>query len=536
MAQHPTALETITQNINIDDVEVDILILAKAPNNLKAACSFLTRRGWPTRVLGNISKAIEEIAEKRPDIVMISFNHPSPAVHKLPELIAQTFNLVCIGFVEGGDTQSTNKLNLTKIRHKIFGQPSGPNLQRGIRRILVEKFNFKMEEKAAEGKSGTDRGGTAARPTKSNPAAANGQVAIQKSQTDVTSGNSITIITGEEPRPEMKIVQDGGGSSPMLLEIQKGQAASDRSVTATAKTGRRKLRQLIGTEAARETAGNLLFGENLDPQRSANEPADTASSLSAATAEEASAPDLVGMIKKSLFGENGEDIEEQVPQNTMEKAVEGAMLQVCHRNPDIRPIPLRVVNRIGVFPVEATDLPGYLVVAVEVAQAEDQKRFLKSCENALQGTFNAMGIKGKVEPGFWLDVPPVPFEPWAESSSLFNFKTNHKGHELGIAYFQTEQALIKPTEANEKGMYTISISEISTEEPITFKAYLYLKENDKFFLYLRNGRQLQAEQKKRLEEKNISSVFMKSVDLENLRMFLAAVYLKGTIRNTGDAA
>src|ERR1035437_4530673 len=156
MAQHPTAPEAVTQNINIDEVEVDILILARVPNDLKAACSFLTRRGWPTRVLGNLSKAIEEIADKRPDIILIRFNHPSPAVQRLPELIAQTLNLVCIGFVEGTDTSGVNRLNLVKIRHKIFGQPSGPNFQRGIRRILIEKFNFKLEEKFAEGKNSND--------------------------------------------------------------------------------------------------------------------------------------------------------------------------------------------------------------------------------------------------------------------------------------------------------------------------------------------------------------------------------------------
>ena len=147
MAQNPVDKESVNQDVDIDELEVEILVLAKNPNNLKAAVAFLDRRGWPTRVTGNISTAIEEIAKKRPDFVLISFNHPSPAVVRLPDLIVQTFNLVCVGFVEGTDNLSAGKLTSIKMRHKIFGLPSGPNLHRGIRRILAEKFNLKLDDK-----------------------------------------------------------------------------------------------------------------------------------------------------------------------------------------------------------------------------------------------------------------------------------------------------------------------------------------------------------------------------------------------------
>ena len=81
-------------------------------------------------------------------------------------------------------------------------------------------------------------------------------------------------------------------------------------------------------------------------------------------------------------------------------------------------------------------------------------------------------------------------------------------------------------------MCKVNVIDISIDEPVTFKAYLHLKENDKFYLYLRNGRKIQPEQKQRLEANEISEVFMKTVDVENFRMFLASAYLKETIRNT----
>jgi len=189
-----------------------------------------------------------------------------------------------------------------------------------------------------------------------------------------------------------------------------------------------------------------------------------------------------------------------------------------------------------VFPIDSSALPGFLVVALEVGAAEDQKRFLRNCENALLSSFQSMGVQGKLEGGFWLDVPAIAFSQWSENAGTFSFKLNHKGHEVGVSYFQTEKSMAKASSSAEKGMYTIDLTEISTDEPVTFKAYLYLKENKKFYLYLRNGRQLQPEQKERLGENKISQVFLKTVDLENLRMFLAAAYLKETIRNSRDAA
>src|SRR4051794_33418497 len=104
MAQNPGSQQN--QDIDLDDLEVVILILAKNTNTLGQAANFLTRRGWPTTVMSNISTALEYVADKKPDFVLVSFNHPNPAIFKLPELIIQTFNLSCVGFIENMDAPS----------------------------------------------------------------------------------------------------------------------------------------------------------------------------------------------------------------------------------------------------------------------------------------------------------------------------------------------------------------------------------------------------------------------------------------------
>jgi hypothetical protein len=297
-------------------------------------------------------------------------------------------------------------------------------------------------------------------------------------------------------------------------------SASSAQEGASGSAGKRKkLKALTGDP--RDAGGNLMLGEDLDPAT----PKPQQNQLK---------PDLVVMLKKSLFEDGAET--DSTPQSAMEKAVEKALAEVCRSNPDIKPIALKQVSKVGVFPVESATVPGYLVIALETGAAEDQKRFLRICENTLRGTFDALGVAGKLEPGFWLDVPTVPFDQWAQNAGTFNFKLNHQGHEVGVSYFQSGKPIAKAKPSEQKEMFVIGLADLSTDEPVTFKAFLHLKENNKFYLYLRSGRQLQPEQKQRLEANEVSQIYIKAVDLENFRIFLAAAFLKETIRSTnGDS-
>jgi DNA-binding NtrC family response regulator len=90
MSQDASSKPNNPQEIDLDDLEVEILIIAKNANGMTQAANFLSRRGWPTTVLSNVGRAIEHISDKQPDFILISFNHTHPAVLKLPDLITRT--------------------------------------------------------------------------------------------------------------------------------------------------------------------------------------------------------------------------------------------------------------------------------------------------------------------------------------------------------------------------------------------------------------------------------------------------------------
>lgn len=425
------------QEVDIDEIDLGILIVAKNPKALESTSSFLTRRGWPTTVLASVSRAIEHINKFRPDFVLLSLNHKAQGMERLPELITKTFRGTCIFFVEGQDTTSANRLAKFKAQYKVPGQASGPNVQRTIRKILAERFNIKEDERA-EG-----QGTTAA-----------------------ATDDKITIKGGK--------VEDGAAN------MVKGSAQSEteKEVIKTdkytiTKTTRRSLKEL------------------------ANEP--------------------VAEVK-SLTPE----------QESLHQTVEVALQGVC--TPAELHTELERTKRVAVIPVDSTTTPGYLVVASPMNPKTGEK-FFASLQTALAKLMTNGPVKGTLESGLWVNVPDVEFKSWSQTSATFRVILNHEGVEVGVAFFATDRALPKVQEVLDEGMLALQIDNVPTEQPINFKAYLHMRRNNKYYLYLRNGRTLQPEQKRRLKNRNVNSLFMKDVDRENIRAFLASVFLTSTMKN-----
>ncbi len=526
---------TPAPDIDLDNIEVEILIICKTPAALNSSCAFLIKRGWPTCVLTDIGKAIEYIAEKKPDFILVSLSHTSQSVTRLPDLITQTFNLPCIGFVETSDAGSAARLTQSKMRFKITGQPSGPAIHRTVRKILADRFNIQMDEKALAEAAAAEN---TMRLRGSSGTAADGGVIIQKSAVGMTGNKGAQVIKGGESQvPETH-------SGPTSLFFKKPGAAGEdpetaelADILATQPVGpRRKLKQLEGEKLEREASGNMLFGEILDSEKKAH-------------VTMAPSPDLVAEVKKSLFGEAGEDVltaeapaateeaGEQAPPSTLQKAVEGALGRLCQSTPGVEPVKLEEITQVAAYPVESATQPGYLVIVWQATEQSAREEFLRGCEHEIQNAFNAMKVEGRLEPGFWVHLPPVFFTDWARQQALFNFTFAHQKREVGIAFFQTEKPIPKPTPPKaDHGMYSVKVEQISTEFPVTFKAFIHFVNNNRFFLYLRNGRVLQPEQKVRLQKREMKDFYMKKVDLENLRQYMATSYLGGLVKRLKKAA
>ncbi len=151
--QTSTQLVTEKKEFNVDELKVSILMIVKDENRMRSTAQFLIRRGWPTRLLSQIEQAMEIVENDKPDLILISFSHPSPSITTLPMLLAQSFNAVCVGIAESWDPKTQNLLNNGRIQFKIQGGASGPNLHRSLRKILTQIHNPNASKEDAEKKN-----------------------------------------------------------------------------------------------------------------------------------------------------------------------------------------------------------------------------------------------------------------------------------------------------------------------------------------------------------------------------------------------
>lgn len=625
------------QEIDLDDLEVEIMIIAKNPKTLAQASAFLTRRGWPTTAISNLGQAIELAAEKKPDFVLVSLNHQNPSLPKFIDLVKSTFNSTIVAFIENMDSASNQKLNKSGHQYKVFGQMSGPNLHRSIRRILAEKLNIGQDDKSADdGKKSRDKDDN--NISIKGGGAADGRTMIQKSDQGATQGKGPIMIQSERPD-----AQGNGADSEEVLSAGKykmgranrrslkdfaaeqssANASGDTFVSPTGKESKdlaAKMREsLFGQGEAGKQAANESNHDDNAAYFSPSEPGVSPNFKNSKDAKESNRPKLSDLEKnREQSQQNQSQAQTQGPtqgqdgrtkwnaitqasstkdpkkdsadggnvshelstaqlsalskeaykgagdttaigrsdkkdgaatgakansvptltQTMIEKAVQSALSRICQPG-DGTSQAVELIENVGVFPVDSPAMPGYLVLAWPNAEIRAEEAFFKLAQETLKTVFQELGVQARLEHGFFVEIPRVDYMTWTNEAA-FNMSHKHRDRELGVAFFSTKKPIPKALPVEGNAMYSIGVDHITTERPVTFKAYLHLKKNNKFFLYLRNGRTLAPEQQKRLKDNNVKDFYMKSVDIENLRAFLASSYLSQTIKkssgNSGSSA
>lgn len=492
MSQDTGSASSNSQKVDIDDIEVSILIIAKNSNRVSPASTFLNRRGWPTTVTNNLGRAIEMISDTMPDFVMVSYNYNHPALAQLPDMVVGTFNLSMIGFAELMDAQTKAKLMSAKVQYRLTGQPSGPNIQRFIRKILAERYQIDSAEDEAKKDEAKESRRELAGGVDTNDTKSSGPMIFQKGGADPKKRRTLKSITGNNNLSKEEMFKAMERFSQVLA------ASSEPEVEAESEVEPGEASDQWGAEWPEEEL-------SLTPGTPAEE------ELTAAVN-----PPSQPLIERSPM------------QLALEQAM-GSSFQAADAQQTIE-----MVERVAVFPVNSSTDPGYLVVAWEGTDAED--KFLQTCHESLARAFQQNKLLGDVENGFWVQIPQIDYWQWVKSASKFFFSLAHNQSQLGTAFFSLPEGIVGPKPSEHPGMIEIAVEQIATNQPVNFKAYLRLKENDKFYLYLRNGRQLMPEQKQRLIERNIRQFSLKTVDYDNLRIFLASSFLLSTIKSSNPKA
>lgn len=649
--------------VDIDELEVTVLIICKSPNNFQQTANFLTRRGWPTTVVGNLSKAIEFVVKNSPDFILISCNHPNPNTARLPSLLSQAMNSQIVGFAEQSDASSNARLQNMSFKHKLQGLASGPNLQRFIRKILIELYNPTTPSSAdgqSEGqdqqsggikppnfkggdstsieisggsRSGSDSTVVASNSSKSNrtqmvrggePGSADGQggpgtsggPALIKGEgssggakagagmfpmggnSQSSAGNAgsggLFGLGNQQANPSGQIrgissslSEKGDGSEPDsdeegvengsyrlsrkkdrkrlkdLMPQQTSASENGNESSAEAEANRQALMALMNSEKENKASESEIDSDSIVGAASSkgglaglaatNSAESTKSAEGSSEASRASKSDRVSndtlgggsfMARAAAkaaaaqkrphappvaFRKAQPDPSAQTEkQDLLMKAIEDAMTKVCDPNHQ-EPRKLDEPSVLGVLCVDSDGLHGYLVVCATLFGPQDHILFLREFRETLLAGLMELGVQTNIEEPFSIATESFEFKAWAETTK-FTYIGEHQGSELTVSFVPTEDRLPAVKSAETRDMARIQLDLIDPDQPVSFGTYLHLKRNNKYFLYLRHGRKLMANQKDRLKEKQVKELFIKSKDISNYRSYSAASYIQKSTR------
>lgn len=573
MSQHPIGSP---QEFDIDSIEVEILIICKNPAAFQQSASFLSRRGWPTTVVGNLSKAIDHIVKHQPDFVMISLNHPNSNTMRLPALLTAGMNTEVIAFAELGDAGTAAKLSGSSIKNKLQGLPSGPNIQRVIRRLLMEALG-KSQEESPSLLSDPD-------PTPTIKKSGGLAEVIEKQLNqrqegdDVIEGGTYKIgrqkerkrlkdlLTGQQPvadpaatTPDKKALlalvdeKSAKGESGMMFMPSKAAETPDGNNAMAfvpqprESTSEGHIAYMPENKSGQDLAA-VQKGAHQGEMRSALQTGsgvgETLSALQKGNAGEfhSAVQEGPGTGQEFNAGTGGRDSESGRPrafivkkpsrgskkfQGLFEKSVKEALSRTCRSNGETVQ-DLEAVNVVAALPIDSADLHGYLVISISAAAPDVQLDVLRSFRIELNTLMAEMGVPVSTDEPFSIAMETFAYLEWVKSEASMAFITDHMGAQVCVSLLESESRLPQPRESEKRDMAKVSMKEVETDVSVPFKAYLHFKRSDRLFLYLRNGRKLYKKQKDRLLSHKVDEFYIKNVDINNFKIFTASNFIAGS--------
>lgn len=565
----------ISKLSEIDNIQLSILIIAKSKSQLEQAGLFLSRRGWPTVVTSSMSEAINTMVSKKPKFVLISANHPNPKIAKLPGVLGQAFNTRSIGFAEKGDGISQGLLNSMKTTFKFFGQLSGPSIHRQIKKVILDEVESAKDRSNSSRENESNGGQDQIRVM--GEAGGGNDTYIQSGGQSTTVGRgqlkgsatsdvaSLLKMFGENSsdEPENRDLGHGSGDSAESLIYQESGKGRAKSKTITTQSGTTE------ESVSKQRNSNQDFYGALDPESSAkttssgdhpinpsgqDTPADSQSSSAiprstlASTSGSSKTPDLSphddaqGLkiplarasspavpfstqaeaptknehepldARQGLLGTWVHDLKSQEFVG-LAKAIKESLEEVCRESNSQTKYLVKVEN-LGVIPYISANKKGFVAVSWSEPMPEKNLVFLEAFKYSLMNFMVNEGLEASLDQEFLMAIPSIEFMTWARDAGEILVVREHEGVEVGVSFFEgIPDNAAKPPSENQ--LIKVDIVKISPERAVSFKAYLKMELNNKYILYLAEGRRISEMQKKRLIDNSVDSLHIRDEDFKN---------------------
>ncbi|MBK8202339.1 MAG: hypothetical protein IPK68_08525 [Bdellovibrionales bacterium] len=231
--------------------------------------------------------------------------------------------------------------------------------------------------------------------------------------------------------------------------------------------------------------------------------------------------------REGLHGTGAHDLKSQESLG-LAKAIKKSLEEVC-RESNAQTNYLVKVENLGVIPFVSANRKGFVAVTWAEPMLEKNLAFLEAFKYSLLNFLANEGVEASLDHEFLMAIPSIEFMTWARKTGEMLVVREHEGVEVGVSFFEgIPDSSAKPLIENQ--MIKIDIVNIFPERTVCFKAYLKMELNNKYILYLAEGRKISETQKKRLRENSVNFLHIRDKDFENFRKYQNEVQISKLLR------
>lgn len=542
---------------------LNVLIIAHKQSQLASAAAFLSRRGVPCTVKGNIKDGIHFITSQKATLVFLSWNLPNANIIKTYQLLTQNFKVNCVVFAEKPDGKTAAELTGSRLPEVMQAPVSGPGLYMRIQKILkakdeqnkVDKVIGKSEHNNQSGndkivlkssKSGEEDDGGAFYNLGSNknqsdkPGIINFQSGPKYSEGDYEAeshdpnANDISAYMDQlqDALPEDSHIQEG---------IKLGEYDGD-----TQEHPNLGHNGLYNKNGQKTSAHGAITQENpeSDPH-SANSDGIHSDEKKSRSKKDGGYGSVVNVAKKNQTKEaelaqyevskpkealivdfkprsgskNAESILAQKTFEAIERSVRPAFEDYAA---------VDKVSKAKIFNIHTPRFRGYLIFVVPMFNEFDRNVVASIREN-LESLLKEQSEFLLYFEELNIDLEQTEFLSWAEKNAEFFVQTVDHKSELICAYYPYDPSLPTVKDHGNK-MATVNIKDLKQNTKTNFNLYIHLPKNNKYVCYMKPGDIITEKHRDKFEKHQMNNLHIKNEEVTRFKEYFVSNQIQDIIK------
>ncbi len=472
--------------------QISLLIVANRTKSFETAATFLIRRGHPCTLESNPQEAIKFIAQKRPQVVLLSWNLTNSNITKLYNFITNTLKCFVIVFAESTDTKTAAELLSSAFPEIMHAPVSGLGIYMRIQRV-AETYE---EVVASRQKS---LGVNQSIPVRGAQIANNGEWVLKGA--DPTIGKNIwefktTYLQTYQGRSSLFFFK--GENPPTKSKVGGGWETSEIDGSFDARILTEEEENELLEKEVRELV-NKGLGEPTPSQE---------------------VQDLEAYI---ISGGQKTRTEEPILVNAKINTIDIS-----------RRLKTKGSERLAVMLINSTLVKGYLFAKTESPENMDEAELAELKIRAIHYLEESGEVLDKSDL-FNLSVEQINFKAWNEKFAEMLALAPNFSERWGLAFFPFDG--IQPNiEKKHEGMVAVDMEEVFPDMKLSFDLFVHFPMNNRYFLYCKTGQYISEEQKNRMSRLKTKHFFIKEAEIPQFKEFCAINRIQAKILNYAPAA